>query len=100
MKALSETMGVSRSRQYEKRHEGPKVRSRHYRRAEDDRYLALIREIIEVRSTCGYRRVTVFLNRLLTRLGEPDGQPQTGLPAHEDGKPAAAALDGAAPEGP
>jgi transposase InsO family protein len=76
MKALSETMGVSRSRQYEKRHEGPKVRSRHYRRAEDDRYLALIREIIEVRSTCGYRRVTVFLNRLLTRLGEPTVNPK------------------------
>ena len=66
MKALSETMGVSRSRQYEKRHEGSETPSRHYRRAGDDRYLALIREIIEVRSTCGYRRVTVFLNRLLS----------------------------------
>jgi putative transposase len=76
MKALSETMGVSRSRRYEKRHEGPKVRSRHYRRAGDDCYLALIREIIEVRSTCGYRRVTVFLNRLLSSLGEPTVNPK------------------------
>ena len=76
MKALIETMGVSRSRQYEKRKEGPKPRARHYRRAGDDRYLALIREIIEERSTCGYRRVTVFLNRVLSSLGEPAVNPK------------------------
>jgi len=76
MNAVSGTMGVSRSRQYEKRHEGPKVHSRHYRRAEDARYLTLIRRIIEVQSTCGYRRVTVFLNRLLTSLREPAVNPK------------------------
>ena len=76
MKAICETMGVARSRQYERRQEGVSARGRRYRRADDDRYLALIRQIIDVRTTCGYRRVTVFLNRLLTRQGEPVVNPK------------------------
>ena len=48
MKAICETMGVSRSRQYERRQEGVSARGRRYRRANDDRYLALIRQIIDL----------------------------------------------------
>ncbi len=76
MKTLSETLGVSRSRQYEKRQQGPNPRKRHYRRAGDERYLALIRQIIEERATCGYRHVTVFLNRILMSQGEPTVNPK------------------------
>lgn len=76
MKTVSETLGVSRSRQYEKRKDAPQPRSRHYRRAGDEHHLALIRQIITERSTCGYRRVTVFLNRLLASMGEPVVNPK------------------------
>ncbi len=76
MKAVTDTLGVSRSRQYERRQEGPRPRRGHYRRADDGRYLALIRQIIDERATCGYRRVTVFLNRLLTSRAEPRVNPK------------------------
>ncbi len=76
MKAVSETLGVSRSRQYEKRKEAAGARRRRYRRAGDERYLALSQQILEERTTCGYRRVTVFLNHLLTAQGEPTVNPK------------------------
>ena len=44
---------------------------RHYRKAEDERYLALIRTICDERPTYGYRRVTAVVNRLLRQRGEP-----------------------------
>lgn len=71
MKVICETMGVSRSRQYARRQPGTNSRGRRYRKAADDRYLALIRQVIAERTTCGYRRVTVFLNRLLAARAEP-----------------------------
>jgi len=71
MTTIFTTMGVSRARQYERRQQGAGARGRRYRKADDARYLALIRQVIAARATCGYRRVTVFLNRQLRALGEP-----------------------------
>jgi len=71
MTTICATMGVSRARQYERRQQGAGARGRRYRKADDARYLALIRQVIAERGTCGYRRVTVFLNRRLRALGEP-----------------------------
>lgn len=76
MKALCEKLGVSRSRQYEKRQEGTRPRRRHYRRAEDDFYLVLIREIVNHRVTSGYRRVTAHLNRMLHGHGQAPVNPK------------------------
>lgn len=70
MKALCETLGVARSRQYEKQREGARVRGRHYRRADDAFYLTLIRQIVSDRVSSGYRRVTVHLNRMLRSHGQ------------------------------
>lgn len=64
MKRIAETMGVSRTHQYEKRH-SPEGGKRFYHKPEDEHYLALIREIIDERATYGYRRVTALLNRQL-----------------------------------
>ncbi len=66
MKAIADTMGVSRSTQYEKK----RARGR-YDKPEDDGYLALIRQITDQRATYGYRRVTAILNRQLTEKGLP-----------------------------
>jgi putative transposase len=67
MKAITETLGVSRSHQYEKAKEPRKP----YRKAGDDCCLALIRQLTDERSTYGYRRVTAILNRLLEERGDP-----------------------------
>jgi len=66
MKAVTDTMGVSRSNQCEKK----KGRGR-YAKPDDERYLALIRQITDSRATYGYRRVTAILNRLLVEKGHP-----------------------------
>ena len=60
---------MSRSYQYEKRR--GIVRVRYYRKADDERYLVLIRQICDERPTYGYRRVTAILNRVLREGGEP-----------------------------
>ena len=64
MKRIAETMGVSRTHQYEKRH-SPLGGKRFYHKPEDEHYLALIRKIMDERATYGYRRVTALLNRQL-----------------------------------
>jgi putative transposase len=66
---ITETLGVSRSNQYERRKGIKQVR--HYKKAEDERYLALIRKICDKRPTYGYRRLTAVLNRTLRQRGEP-----------------------------
>lgn len=58
-------MSVSRSNQYEKH--CPQGGKRFYKKPEDERYLAMIRKIIDKRATYVYRRVTDILNR---RLGD------------------------------
>lgn len=65
MKRIAETMGVSRTHQYEKRLNGPLGGKRFYHKSEDEHYLALIRKIMDERATYGYRRVTALLNRPL-----------------------------------
>lgn len=71
MKAITESLGVSRSNLYEKREEGRVLRRRRYRKDEDDALLPLIREIVDVRSTYGYPRTTALLNKKLAVLGRP-----------------------------
>lgn len=68
MKAIAETMGVSRTHQYETRRSVTQGGRRRYHKADDGRYLSLIREIVDARPTYGYRRVTALVSR---RLEEP-----------------------------
>jgi len=65
VKTIADTMGVSRSRQHEKKKQGGSSRKRYYTKAEDHGYLSLIRQITDERSTYGYRRVTALVNRHL-----------------------------------
>ncbi len=53
MKAITDTLEVARSHQYEKIN----VRT-HYTRPDDEKYLALIKTITDNRPTYGYRRTT------------------------------------------
>jgi hypothetical protein len=69
MKAIADTLGVSRSNLYEKREEGRTPRRRRYRKAADDELLPLIREIVDKRTTYGYPRTTPLLNKKLAALG-------------------------------
>lgn len=71
MTAVASTLEVSRSRQYERRKNGEGSRKRHYRKADDEGYLFLIRRITNDRLTYGYRRVTALLNRQLVRENRP-----------------------------
>ena len=71
MKAITDTLGVSRSNLYEKREEGRIPRRRRYRKDEDDVLLPLIREIVDARTTYGYPRTTALLNQRLAQLGRP-----------------------------
>lgn len=65
MKAVADTLEVSRSRQNERKKQGGTSRKRYYEKAEDDGYLALIRQVADDRPTYGYRRVTALINRYL-----------------------------------
>lgn len=69
MKTIADTLGVSRSNLYEKRQEEQGASRGHYRGAEDDTLLPLIREIADARATYGYPRITALLNRRLLELG-------------------------------
>ncbi len=64
MKQIAGTMGVSRTHQYERRL-CPQGDKRFYDKPQDERYLAMIRKIMDERATYGYRRVTALLNRQL-----------------------------------
>lgn len=72
MKRVTETLGVSRAQVYDKMKDATLgVGKRRYRRREDEKYLALIRQITDERPTYGYRRVTAFINRKLRERSEP-----------------------------
>ena len=71
MKAITETLGVSRSNQYEQRRRDRRHRPQRYNKAEDAYYLSLIRRITDERPTYGYRRVTALLNRALVVNAHP-----------------------------
>lgn len=70
MKAVTDTLGISRSHQYEKKKEAMRTR-RHYQKPDDEKYLSLIRKICDERPTYGYRRITAVLNRQLREKEEP-----------------------------
>lgn len=66
MKAITDTIGVARSNQYDQ-----KKGREHYTKPDDARYLTLIRDITDRRATYGYRRVTALVNRTLRTQGQP-----------------------------
>jgi transposase InsO family protein len=76
MTEISKTMGVSRSHQYVKMQKGTQGRHRFYRKPEDERFLSMIRRVIAVRITYGYRRVTAIINRELEQTGLPVVNPK------------------------
>jgi transposase InsO family protein len=71
MKAITESLGVSRSNLYEKREVGRTPRRRRYQKDADNELLPLIREIVDMRTTYGYPRTTRLLNKKLAALGRP-----------------------------
>lgn len=70
MKAVTDTLDISRSYQYEKKKEAMRIR-RHYKKPDDEKYVCFIRKICDERPTYGYRRITAILNRQLRGKGEP-----------------------------
>jgi putative transposase len=70
VKAVTDTLEISRSHQYEKKKEAMRIR-RHYQMPGDEKYLSFIRTICYERATYGYRRITAILNRQLREKGEP-----------------------------
>ncbi len=66
MKAITDTLEVARSHQYET----TKARTS-YTRPDDGQYLALIHMITDNRPTYGYRRTTALVNRALEEEGKP-----------------------------
>ena len=68
--AVARTLNVARSHLNERRGRTAKPRGP-YRKAEDAKFLAPIRAIVDARPTYGYRRVTALLNRELRLEGKP-----------------------------
>jgi len=71
VKAIAETVEVSRTDQYRRPRSHDVAGRRFYRKMEDRQYLPLIRQIVDDRVTYGYRRVTALLNRALKGEGKP-----------------------------
>ena len=69
MKAIADTLGVSRSNLMERPSRAPGRRP--YRKPEDATLLPVIRRLVDERPTYGYRRLTALLNRLLRTEGKP-----------------------------
>ncbi|GMG85500.1 hypothetical protein LNKW23_47220 [Paralimibaculum aggregatum] len=70
MKAVADTLGVSRSNLAERLKRGAKPRSA-YQKAGDAAVLPRIQRLVGARPTDGYRRITALLNRELAAAGEP-----------------------------
>jgi transposase InsO family protein len=71
VKAIAETVSVSRTDEYRKPRSREVAGKRFYRKTEDDKYLPLLRGVVDERMTYGYRRVTALLNRALKAEGKP-----------------------------
>jgi putative transposase len=71
VKAIAETVKVSRTDQYRKPRSHEVAGKRFYQKTEDDKYIPLLRKIVDERMTYGYRRVTALLNRALKAEGQP-----------------------------
>ena len=70
MKAVAETLRVSRSNLHDKVRRASMPR-RSYCKPNDDGLLPLVRRLVDERPTYGYRRITALANRELVRTGEP-----------------------------
>jgi putative transposase len=70
MKAVTDSLGISRSRQYEKKGNCIRQRGKYQPKEEDTHCLPLIHEVIRERPTYGYRRITAIVNRKLIARGE------------------------------
>ena len=68
MKAVADTLGVSRSQLHSRLREGCRPRGR-YQKTEDGELLASIRTLTDDRPTCGYRRIWALLNRQRENAG-------------------------------
>ncbi|HEX2219948.1 MAG TPA: IS3 family transposase [Gemmatimonadales bacterium] len=68
MKAVAETLGVSRSNLHDRLSGRTKPRRR-YHKAQDAAVLPLITALVAARPTYGYRRITAILNRQLRAQG-------------------------------
>ncbi len=72
MKAVAETLGISRSNLHERvsgRTEPPRIQRRRYHKAQDAAVVPLITALVAARPTYGYRRITAVLNRALRTEG-------------------------------
>jgi len=70
MKAIADTMGVSRSHLIERMKPQTKLMRCRYNKADDAWLLPLIRELVDHRMTYGYRRIGALLNRMLQGMGK------------------------------
>ena len=70
MKAVADTLGIARSNLAERRAKPARPRGP-YRKPEDEALLPTIREIVDVRPSYGYRRITALVNRVLRSQGKP-----------------------------
>ena len=70
MKAVADTLRVSRSNLHDKVRRASKPRGS-YRKPDDDEVLPLVRRLVDERPTYGYRRITALANRELVRAGRP-----------------------------
>jgi transposase InsO family protein len=70
MKAIADTLGVSRSNLIEQANGDRPVRA-HYRKADDAGLLPMLRRIADTRPTYGYRRIGALLNRELVAMSKP-----------------------------
>jgi len=68
VKAVAETLGVSRSNLHARLNGGAKPRRR-YHKAQDAAVVLLITTLVAARPTYGYRRITALLNRQLRDRG-------------------------------
>ena len=71
MKAIADTMGVSRSHLMERMKPKAKPARSRYHKADDAWLLPLIRKLVDHRMTYGYRRIGALLNRTLQGMGRP-----------------------------
>jgi putative transposase len=70
MKAVAETLRVSRSNLHDKLRTASKPRGS-YCKPEDEDLLPLVRRLVDERPTYGYRRIAALANRELAQTGEP-----------------------------
>ena len=70
MKAVADTLGVSRSNLHDKVGRASTPRGS-YRKPDDDELLPLVSRLVDERPTYGYRRIAALANKELAKRGEP-----------------------------